>query len=172
MPLWLAGLVTLRAKVSTLMAYRYKTTKWNPPVPSTPEELEKFMESRTEWKSDPLWGLLDHIQPVEHMNYQLLMGNSDVVGIGIIHGDCDDLATYAGYMLDRMGATSYRVNMPKYQHVICVFKYITLHGEYKYSWFSNQTFAHEWYKDLRSAVNGWCKSKDDGKSGPIEVEIL
>ena len=141
-------LINLRNKVSNLLSHIYKKTTWQPPIPSSIEELAKFMKEKTKWVQDPIWGLLDHIQPIDHMNYTLITK-------GKVEGDCDDLATYAGYMLGRMGYTRiYRVNLITHQHVICIFRDIE---EKKYYWISNSNFTGTFYTTLTFAINGYCR---------------
>lgn len=137
-------LIKLRAKVSQILAYAYNKTKYEPPIPKNLGELQEFMSKVYDWESDPLWGIMDHIQPIEHMNYQLLRA-------GVIVGDCDDFATYTCYMLRRMGyAKTYRVNMPKQLHVICVFQ-----SGSKWFWASNNFIYTVGYDDFIEAVKGW-----------------
>ena len=109
------ALIKLRNQVSTLLAYSYQKTEWIPAIPKDIQSLREFMGSKYRWKSDPLFGLLDHIQPIKHMNYSLKHK-------GFIDGDCDDLATYTLWLAWAMGAdTAVRINMPNVQHVIGAF---------------------------------------------------
>jgi hypothetical protein len=154
-------LVKLRNFVSKVIAPIYKTTKWEPIIPTSVDELDKFMSYYFHWHSDPVYGLLDHIQPIGHMNYQLLCKN-------YIEGDCDDLATYACYMLSRMGYEGvYRVNLISHRHVICVFRI----GIW-YRWISNSNLTTDEYPTLTEAINGYCKTQYTVASGMYHIEKM
>lgn len=117
-------------------------------MPDSLSELAEFCREKMKYKPDPARGLLDHIQPVKHMNWQLR--NS-----GRIEGDCDDMATYVAYMLKRMGYQHvYRVNIARYKHVICVFK-----DESLYRYFSNQYLRSDTFNSIHEAVCHWCNRK-------------
>ena len=142
-------LIKIRNAGSRILGRRYKKTDWEPSVPGSLSELSSFCREKIRYKADPIRGLLDHIQPVKHMNWQL--ENS-----GKIEGDCDDIATYVAYMLKRMGYKHvYRVNIVRHKHVICVFRD---GSEYRY--FSNQYLRHGMFNSIRETVDRWCKSKD------------
>jgi hypothetical protein len=98
------------------------------------------------------------------MNYQLFFTIDRK-----IKGDCDDLASYAAWMLLRMGYQAYRINLLAHRHVICVFKDI---GTGKYAWFSNQLFSGVWYRSLLDSVKGWVAAGSSGTLGPYYIEIL
>lgn len=137
-------LIKIRNAGSRLIGRRYQKTNWKPEVPESLPKLYKFCRDNMEYKRDPVRGLLDHIQPIKHMNWQLETN-------GKIKGDCDDLATYAGYMLKRMGFSQvYRVNIVKYKHVICVFKDTDI-----YRYFSNRTYKPGPFGSMYIAVNDW-----------------
>jgi hypothetical protein len=141
-------LIKIRNAGSRILARRYEKTYWEPPVPGSLSELSDFCKQKMKYKGDPVRGLLDHIQPVRHMNWQL--ENS-----GKIEGDCDDMATYVAYMLRRMGYQSvYRVNIMRYRHVICVFR-----DDSSYRYFSNQYLRSGMFNSIREAVNHWCNGK-------------
>jgi hypothetical protein len=145
----LLPLIEIRNLGSRIIGRRYKKTDWEPPVPDSLPELAEFCREKMKYKGDPVRGLLDHIQPVQHMNWQL--ENS-----GKIEGDCDDMATYVAYMLKRMGYEYvYRVNIARYKHVICVFKD---GSEYKY--FTNQYLRRDTFNSMYEAVSHWCNGKD------------
>lgn|GEM_PF-3494085 len=154
-------LVKMRNAGSRILAGRYEETDWEPPVPGSLSELSEFCRKKMEYKGDPARGLLDHIQPVPHMNWQLQ--NS-----GKIKGDCDDLATYVAYMLKRMGYQhAYRVNIMRHRHVICVFRY---NSSYRY--FSNQYLRSGTFGSIREAVNHWCKGKGHAPTSLYYAERL
>ena len=140
-------LIKLRNKVSMLLGLAYKKTKWEPYIPADLSALRHFIDTYYLWQSE----LVDHIQPVEHMNWQLK--NKDV-----IEGDCDDFATYTAYMLKRMGYKEiYRVNIPAHKHVICVFfGNINLNGVFGYTWCSNKRIGTMAHKTWQSAAEMWC----------------
>ena len=64
-------LIKLRNAGSRMLARRYEQTDWEPPVPNSLPEMADFCKATMEYKADPARGLLDHIQPVKHMNWQL-----------------------------------------------------------------------------------------------------
>ena len=142
-------LIKIRNAGSRIIERRYEKTDWEPPVPDSLPELSDFCKEKMKYKADPVRGLLDHIQPVRHMNWQL--ENS-----GTIEGDCDDMATYVAYMLKRIGYRRvYRVNIIRYRHVICVFK-----DDSQYRYFSNQYLRRGTFGSVRETVNHWCDGKD------------
>ena len=144
----LQPLIWLRNRISKRMTKSYadKMTDWQPPQPISAYALASYCVNHMEWISDPLHGLLDHIQPVEHMNWQLK-------NTGKLKGDCDDLATWVAYMLKRMGyPVVYRVNIVKYRHVICVFRY----ADKQFKLFSNQHLYVGDSKSVAKAVDHWC----------------
>ena len=142
-------LIKIRNAGSRILARRYEKTDWEPPAPDSLSELSEFCREKMKYKADPARGLLDHILPVRHMNWQL--ENS-----GKIAGDCDDMATYVAYMLRRMDYQRvYRVNIIRYRHVICVFK-----DDSEYRYFSNQYLRRGTFSSIYEAVNHWCKKRD------------
>ena len=145
----LRPLIALRNFGSRIIGRKYEKTDWKPTMPVSLEELEKFCKEKLRYKADPARGLLDHIQPVKHMNWQLEKR-------GYIEGDCDDMSTYVAYILTRMGYEEiYRVNIVKYRHVICVFK---ADDVYRYS--SNRTLRNEKFNSVKGAIDNWCKRND------------
>jgi len=158
----LKPLIWLRNRASKKLAITYddKLTDWEIPLPESIYVLANYLINHALWISDPLRGLLDHIQPVKHMNWQLQ--NS-----GVLKGDCDDLATWTAYMLKRMGfPVVYRVNIIKYRHVICVFRY----AENKYRVFSNTLLYVGDSESLASAVDLWCDKNNKGHTRWYVVE--
>lgn len=142
----LRPLISLRNIGSRILSSRYEQTDWEPEVPGSLSELETFCGENLKYKRDPARGLMDHILPVKHMNWQLKKN-------GWIEGDCDDMATYVAYMLKRMGYQhTYRVNIARYLHVICVF---TIDSQYRY--FSNQYFRSGVFNSIKEVVDHWCE---------------
>ncbi len=142
-------LIKLRNAGSVIIGRKYEKTDWKPDAPNSLSELSRFCRKNFQYKPDPARGLLDHIQPVAHMNWQLK-------NRGKIEGDCDDMATYVGDMLKRMGYKNvFRVNIPKYRHVICVFKDGDL-----YRYFSNQIYRPGPFNSVYEAVSHWCGKKE------------
>ena len=87
-------------------------TEWEPIPPVDVDKLGEFIRRTYKWTKD---SLLDNIQSIGHMNWQLQE-------YGTISGDCDDLATYSSYLLLRMGYTVvYRINIWEERHVVCAF---------------------------------------------------
>lgn len=139
-------LIKLRNAGSKLIGKRYKKTNWEPDIPGSLSELSQFCRENMKYKADPIRGLLDHIQPVKHMNWQLEKNEK-------IQGDCDDLATYIGYMLKRMGYKRvYRVNIVRYKHVICAFR-----DDNAYRYFSNRSYYPGPFKSRYAAVSNWAE---------------
>lgn len=140
-------LIKLRNRFSKTIEPLYRESDFVPPIPETLPELRQFIRAYYEWKSDPIYGLLDHVKSVKAMNYSL--ENKD-----IIIGDCDDLATYTAWMLLRMGGYKvYRVNIPTLKHVICVFERVD--GQYQVA--DNRHLRSATYPSLDTAVKLWAK---------------
>ena len=122
-----ARLLDLRKAVSDLIAKLKKETNWEPElqVSSSPKDayneekvvadVDSFMEKHFVWTQDEVYGLLDNVQTVKHINWQIQTKN-------IIKGDCDDAATYTAYLLLRMCkyVKTYRINMLDREHVVCI----------------------------------------------------
>lgn len=144
----LGSLIKFRNFVSKGIGRGYPTTTWEHSVFNDIGDLVTFSKENIEWRSDPIHGLLDHIQPINHMNWQLKT-------FGTIRGDCDDIATWIGYMLKRMGYKEcYRVNIVRHKHVICVFRKDTY-----YQYFSNQYLRKGYYDSIDDVVKHWCERK-------------
>jgi len=115
-------LVGLRNTFSNLLNKRRFATIWRPSVVSL-EQFEKWMIKHFKYKHDPLGGIIDNTQGVGHMCFQYQ-------STGEIQGDCDDSATmflWAVTKLRKGGApigNVWRVNIPAYTHVICVWEYL------------------------------------------------
>lgn len=145
----LRPLIGIRNIASRIIARRYERTNWKPATPGSLDELETICKEKVKYKADPARGLMDHIQPVEYMNWQL-------ENRGYIEGDCDDISTYVAYVLKNMGYKEiYRVNIVRHRHVICVFR---ADGLYRY--FTNQYLRSGIFKSVKEAVDHWCKSHD------------
>ena len=136
------GLIGLRNGFSRVVGIGYMKTDWEPFVPVSLLSFREFIKRSYRWTSDPLYGILDHVQPVEHMNYQLKTNK-------FIRGDCDDLATYSCYTLSRMGFTPYRVNVYTHKHVICVF---STSQPKRYHYVDNDYLSVNLYAKLSDAV--------------------
>ena len=148
----LKPLIMLRNYFSLHVYRRYKNqfTDLEPDLPISISRLADHCYGHLEWKEDPINGLMDHIQPIKHMNWQLKTN-------GMIEGDCDDLATWIGWMLKRMGIKHVkRVNIVKYKHVICVF-FDPKHEKWRY--FSNASLKTGMFKSTRQCVDAWCERK-------------
>lgn len=146
-------LIKVRNIGSKLLSRRYSAqlTFWQQDVPKDIKALATFCAMKLRWTRDPLNGYLDHIQPIRHMNWQLHH-------TGILKGDCDDLATWIGYMLKRMGVSIvYRCNIVKHQHVLCIF-YDERLGKWRY--FSNRALKSGLFTSSRAAVYNWCDRKE------------
>jgi hypothetical protein len=127
-----ARLLDLRKAVSNLVAKFKKETDWEPElqVSKSPKDIyneekvvadvDSFMEKHFVWTQDEVYGLLDNVQTVRHMNWQIQSQN-------ITKGDCDDAATYTAYLLLRMCkyVKTYRINMLDRQHVVCIANFNT-----------------------------------------------
>ena len=130
-------------------AMRSTGTEWEPPIPETLGDLKTFLRWKMEYKADPLWGLWDVKQTVNQMNAQLKKNS-------IIIGDCEDYATYAGYMLQRMGYTRVHRVVFLRGHQICAF---CIDGGWSY--FSTGRYAEGPFASINAAVkhcsriNGW-----------------
>ena len=150
-------LIQARNIGSGLLNRRYngRLTYAPPPIPNDIRALARFCADHMRWTRDPLRGYLDHIQPLAHMNWQLLK-------TGIIRGDCDDLATWIGYMLKNMQvSTVYRCNIVKHRHVLCIF-YDEELGYWRY--FSNRALKSGLFTSSRGAVNDWCTRNKKSKT--------
>lgn len=151
-------LIGLRNLVSRLMGNTYKRTKWQPELPLSIGSLREFVISNYKWTSDSIYGLLDHILPVAHMNWQLET-------TGFIRGDCDDFATYTSYLLIRMGYTHvYRVNIIDQKHVVCVF----MDHNREFRVFSNSNFHGSLAWNVEGAISNYC---DDCTMIDIKSEV-
>ena len=160
----LAPLICLRNRVSKKMAISYanQLTDWQPPLSESIYALANYCMKHIFWISDPLRGLLDHIQPIKHMNWQLEK-------YGTLMGDCDDSATWIAYMLKRMGfPVVYRVNIVRYTHVICVFRY----ADKQYRVFTNNQLIVGDNKSVAKAVDHWCDYARKGHTNLYYAERM
>ena len=133
--------IKLRNLYSKIIKSKFLITKWEPPIPSSIEELESLYKDKMEWREEKL----DYIRPIENMNYQLRYQD-------YMEGDCDDLATWIGYMLKRMNFKNvYRVNIAGHKHVICIYKLLQ-----SYFYISNNRFNKQAYNSIDDTVIGWC----------------
>lgn len=160
-------LLKIREWLSDKLNKERDTTRWEPDTPFTLDDFSNFMKYNTMWKIDEVHGLLDNIQSIGYMNWQLLNN-------GCIAGDCDDLATYACYMLSRMGYVTYRVNLVEHLHVICIYT-----SDGSYSWCSNSKCNKTCYTSMYEAIKGYCNlygnnrlSKDKRYVGKYIAEAL
>jgi hypothetical protein len=137
----LAPAIGLRNLYSKMIKDKFPTSKWEPPIPNSIEELESLYKDRMMWREEKL----DYIRPIKNMNHQLLYQDC-------MEGDCDDLATWVGYMLKRMHIKKvYRVNIAGHKHVICVYELLK-----SYFYISNNQFNKTAYNSIDDAVIGWC----------------
>jgi hypothetical protein len=125
-------LLDLRKAASHLIAKFKKETNWEPElqVSSSPKDayneekvvadVDGFMEKYFVWTQDEAYGLLDNVQTIKHINWQIQTKNT-------IKGDCDDAATYTAYLLLRMCkyVKTYRINMLDRKHVVCIANFET-----------------------------------------------
>lgn len=135
--------LSIRDGFSRLLSHGLSETDYEPDVCGSISEFEIFIWRVYRWKRDYGYGLLDNVYSIRHMNWQLEK-------TGVIRGDCDDLATYSCYMLGRMGYRVWRVNMPSFLHVICVFS-----DGVGYDVVSNDNLFLCRAKSLDSAVRAW-----------------
>ena len=145
-------LIKIRNAVSKGFTKAYPTTDWEPEIPKNLEELSTFVRDHYKWTEDPVYGYLDHIKPIKHMN--LLLKDND-----LIKGDCDDLATYTAYTLGRMAYSRvYRVNILSHFHVVCVFKHV---NHYKYV--NNRKLVDGNFNSIRAAAQHCAEDRDEGR---------
>jgi hypothetical protein len=142
------GLVNIRNSLSTILEYELKSTKWEPDIPLSVDEIPEYMGKIFTWKQDPLWGICDYIQPIGHMNWQLK-------NKGLIYGDCDDHAQYISRILYRLGYRLLaRVNMLDKSHVILVF----MENNKTFSVFSNSNYTKNGNTNIDGAISYYCDS--------------
>lgn len=145
----LGVLIHARNLISRVARPFYPQTDWRPPVFSTPAGLENYARHFLKWQADPIRGLLDHVKTVKAMNWQIRNDEK-------ARGDCDDIATWLGWMLLRAGFEKvYRVNVCRHKHVICVFQ-MEVGGEYRYRTFSNMSLLDGHSGSVKAAVRRWC----------------
>jgi len=120
------------------------------------EHYAKWLYRNTQWKQDPIFGLLDYVQSVDSMWKQFYKN-------GKIFGDCDDLAALTASVLHSMGYKVYVVTInirpgasTSLGHVIAVFK--DIQGYYV---FSNSVLYSERHKSTEHAIlyNGFYRSE-------------
>jgi len=141
-------LIRIRNWVSNLCKRMYKTTNWEPDVPLSIEMLGFIIAEKYKWIKDPIYGLLDHVLPIKHMNWQLQ-------NTGCVKGDCDDFATYTSYILIRMGFKQvFRVNLIDKLHVICVF----MNNDSVFDVFSNSSYYNTKSSNVDAAIEAYCNT--------------
>ena len=152
-------LVSLRNSVSRLIGRFTERNDWQPDFPSfdTKDQylnyMRDFCENHYHWTSDPVYGLLDNVQSIKHMNWQLKKK-------GIIEGDCDDLATYSCYFALKLFAyKTYRINIISERHVIGVIELReTQDSPSKYYWVSNHQVDTEAYNTLEECIKAFTEN--------------
>ena len=155
------ALIGIRNGLSRVHGVFIRGTDREPVLPGGLHELACWCRARMEWRRDRLWGYLDIVRTVGQMNKQLCER-------GIIRGDCEDLATYVGYLLHRMGyGEIWRVNIYSHRHVVCIFR----SGD-SYMLFSNGILLKGRHSGVSEAVWHWCKRRGSGGSGRYYAERL
>jgi len=156
----LKSLVELRNNISKMISTFIKKTDWQPELPKYEtidqalEYMKAFCEGHYRWKADPVYGLLDNVYSIKHLNWQLK-------NKGIIEGDCDDLATYSCYMALRIfGCKAYRVNIISMLHVICVFELKKAQTS-EYHSVSNQDVDMQPYGTLEECIKAYTESANE-----------
>jgi hypothetical protein len=135
------GLIGLRDATSDIFSRFRQETSWEPQAPGSIEDLEYFLQQAYRWKRDAAYGLLDNMQTIRHMNWQLETTNR-------IEGDCDDFAKYTSYLLHRMGYRDIHIaNILTMRHVIVIYGT----GE-AYNIFSNHIHYPIRAQDLDDAI--------------------
>lgn len=122
---WLVKkLVQTRNVFSRLVNSHRANTTWRPILTSL-ERFEQWMLTYFVYKHDFLGGLVDNTKSVGHMFWQHRSHE------GVIKGDCDDSATLYVWALKEFRRDVqksitgiWRVNIPKYRHVICVWAFM------------------------------------------------
>ena len=151
------SLVGLRNNVSKMISTFIRKTDWQPEIPKYDsidqalEYMKAFCEKHYIWKADPVYGLLDNVYSIKHINWQLK-------NKGIIEGDCDDLATYSCYIALRIfGYKAYRINIISMRHVICVFE----SQASEYHWASNEYVDMQPYGTLDEGIKAYTESANE-----------
>ena len=118
--LFLGELVRLRNFVSGILNKRRPKTEWRPEFEGL-DDAAYWIGKHFVYEHDPLGGIVDNTKSVGCMFQEYLR-------TGEIHGDCDDVATLWCWSLLRFREKGlehigniWRVNIPRYMHVICVF---------------------------------------------------
>ena len=151
--------ISFRNAVSKIINSFTKRTDWQPDFPNFTSKdqalkhMRIFCEDHYRWKADPVYGLLDNVQSIKHMNWQLKNN-------GIIEGDCDDLATYSCYYALKLFAyKSYRINIASKRHVIGVIELReTQDSPSKFYWLSNHQIDTESHSSLDKCVKAYTDS--------------
>jgi len=157
-------LIKLRNIFSRVLNSRRPSVEWRPEIKSV-QELKQWVSDNFEYKHDPLGGYLDNIKSVGYMCWEYRVH-------GKITGDCDDIATFVAWALSGMDAGIagiWRVNIPRYGHVLCVWK-----GGDKYFYSSNRSFyAQEGFASIREIVDHYAErtGKKIGAKYYAEFEI-
>lgn len=152
-------LIKLRNALSGCLDNFYQKTKWQPDVSGwTLNTLRDFLINNYQWESDPVYGLLDHVQPIKHMNWQLRK-------YGVIKGDCDDLATYTIYLAMRIfgNKVAMRINLITRQHVIGLFDA----NDGGWHWCSNQDIS-DFVGDSKEIMNDYLGTPISGGKYVVE----
>ena len=119
-PLFIRELVFLRNSFSSLLNKYRPSTEWRPDFENL-DDVAAWMNLHFIYRHDPLGGMLDNTRSVGNMFYEYLHSAK-------ISGDCDDAATLWCWALLQFRGEGleyieniWRVNIPRYMHVICVF---------------------------------------------------
>jgi len=114
------GLVGLRNGLSQLMNWKRPKTEWYPNITSL-AHLKAWMRVSFEYKHDLFGGIIDNTRSVGNMFWEYRRK-------GKVRGDCDDAATLYAWVLKKLRTVEpvkgiWRVTIPSYRHVICVWEY-------------------------------------------------
>jgi len=157
-------LLKLRSGFSKVCSIFYKKTKEVPHFTSKDQNLifvHDFCINHYVWVSDPIYGLLDHIRPIESMNSNFLINDK-------IEGDCDDLSTYTCYIgLTLLNCKTYRINIFTMKHVIAVLNY-----QGKYYWSSNEFLNLVPFNTLNEAVSNYINPNDMWSAESLTLKNL
>lgn len=145
-------LVQTRNKFSRLLNNHRNTADWRPAFSSL-VQFEQWMLNHFVYKHDFLGGIVDNTKSVGYMFWQYKNKG------GVVKGDCDDSATLYVWALNELRkdvSTSivniWRVNIPKYRHVICVWSYM-LDSEAQFG-YSSGTYLF-YHTALEDKGHGW-----------------
>lgn len=162
-------LVQTRNGFSYLLNMRRPTEVWRPALTSL-EYFERWMLNHFIYRHDPLGGIVDNTQSVGHMFWHYKHDG------GIIKGDCDDSATLYAWALKELRKDIHtpirdvwRVNIPRYRHVICVWVFVR-DGEEQYYYSSGKaifydTVSGDGWGSIRDVVDAYGSRKGKRKLG-------